>query len=80
MNNYRALRDDIRRIREADENYARHMWDEEKDDALNGFIEALADLATDVEFSILEEEMPEEEKNRLARLEIEEDVRQEVAM
>lgn len=80
MNNYRALRDDIRRIREADENYARHMWDEEKGDALNGFIEALADLATDVEFSILEEEMPEEEKNRLARLEIEEDVRQEVAM
>ena len=72
MSSYHVLREHIDRIRKADENYCRHMWDEYKLDALNEFIDALADLATDVEFSILENEMPQEEKDRLARLEYEE--------
>jgi hypothetical protein len=80
MKSYQALKEHIDIIHKADENYARHMWDEEKLDALNDFIEALADLATDVEFCILYDEMPEEEKNRLARLEIEDDMREVTAM
>jgi len=48
MKSYQALKEHIDIIHKADENYARHMWDEEKLDALNDFIEALADLATDV--------------------------------
>ena len=47
------------------------MWDEDSLDALNDVIDALADLATDVEFFILENEMPQEEKDRLERLEYE---------
>ena len=80
MSNYQVLREHIDRIRKADENYCRHMWDEYKLDALNEFIDALADLATDVEFSILENEMPHEEKDRLARLEYEEWLKEEVEM
>lgn len=53
MSSYHVLREHIDRIRKADENHCRHMWDEYKQDALNEFIDALADLATDVEFSIL---------------------------
>ena len=80
MNSYQALKEHIDIIHKADENYARHMWDEEKEEALSDVVEALLNLATDVEFSILHEEMPEEEKNHLARLEIEEDVTEEAAM
>ena len=80
MSSYQMLREHIDRIRKADENYCRHMWDEYKLDALNEFIDALADLATDVEFSILENEMPQEEKDRLARLEYEEWLKEEVEM
>lgn len=53
MSSYHVLREHIDRIRKADENHCRHMWDEYKQDAPNEFIDALADLATDVEFSIL---------------------------
>lgn len=53
MSSYHVLREHFDRIRKADENHCRHMWDEYKQDALNEFIDALADLATDVEFSIL---------------------------
>lgn len=56
------------------------MWDEYKQDALNEFIDALADLATDVEFSILKKEMPQEEKERLEKLEYEEWIKEEVEM
>ena len=80
MKNYQVLREHINRIRKADENYCRHMWDEDSLDALNDFIDALADLATDVEFSILENEMPQEEKERLARLEYEEYMKEEAVM
>ena len=80
MNSYQVLREHIDRIRKADENYCRHMWDEDSLDALNDFIDALADLATDVEFSILENEMPQEEKERLARLEYEEYMKEEAVM
>lgn len=80
MSSYQVLREHIDRIRKADENYCRHMWDEYRLDALNEFIDALADLATDVEFSILENEMPQEEKDRLARLEYEEWLKEEVEM
>ena len=80
MSSYQVLREHIERIRKADENYCRHMWDEEHLDALNDFIDALADLATDVEFSILESEMPQEEKDRLAKLEYEEWKKEEVEM
>ena len=80
MSSYQVLREHIDRIRKADENYCRHMWNEYKLDALNEFIDALADLATDVEFSILENEMPQEEKDRLARLEYEEWLKEEVEM
>lgn len=66
LKSYHVLQEHILRIRKADEHYARHMWDEDSIDALNGFIEALADLATEVEFSILETEKPLEEKNRLS--------------
>lgn len=80
MENYQVLREHINRIRKADENYCRHMWDEDSLDALNDFIDALADLATDVEFSILEDEMPQEEKERLERLEYEEYMKEEALM
>ncbi len=80
MKNYQVLREHINRIRKADENYCRHMWDEDSLDALNDFIDALADLATDVEFSILEDEMPQEEKERLERLEYEEYMKEEALM
>lgn len=74
------LREHIDRIRKADENYCRRMWDEDSQDALNDFIDALADLATDVEFFILENEMPQEEKDRLERLEYEEYMKEEAVM
>lgn len=74
------LREHIDRIRKADENYCRHMLDEDSLDALNDFIDALADLATDVEFFILENEMPQEEKDRLERLEYEEYMKEEAVM
>mgnify|MGYP004446240257 FL=1 len=45
MSSYHVLREHIDRIRKADENHCRHMWDEYKQDALNEFIDALADLA-----------------------------------
>lgn len=80
MKNYQVLKEHINRIRKADENYCRHMWDEDSLDALNDFIDALADLATDVEFSILEDEMPQEEKERLERLEYEEYMKEEALM
>ncbi len=80
MKNYQVLREHINRIRKADENYCRHMWDEDSLDALNDFIDALADLATDVEFSILEDEMPQEENERLERLEYEEYMKEESLM
>ena len=80
MKSYQVLKEHIDNIHKADEKYARHMWDEEREDALGEVVEALLNLATDVEFSILYDEMPEEEKNRLARLEMEEDVTEEVAM
>ncbi len=80
MSSYHVLREHIDRIRKADENHCRHMWDEYKQDALNEFIDALADLATDVEFSILKKEMPQEEKERLEKLEYEEWIKEEVEM
>lgn len=80
MSSYHVLREHIDRIRKADENHRRHMWDEYKQDALNEFIDALADLATDVEFSILKKEMPQEEKERLEKLEYEEWIKEEVEM
>ena len=80
MSSYQVLCKHIDRIREADENYAKHMWDEDKLESLNDFIEALTDLATEVEFSILENEMPQEEKDRLAMIEYEECLKEEVEM
>lgn len=80
MKSHQVLREHIDRIRKADENYCRHMWDEDSLDALNDFIDALADLATDVEFFILENEMPQEEKDRLERLEYEEYMKEEAVM
>ena len=80
ISSYQVLREHIDRIRKADENYCRHMWDEYKLDALNEFIDALADLATDVEFSILENEKPQEEKERLGRREYEEWLKEEAEM
>lgn len=80
MSSYHVLREHIDRIRKSDENHCRHMWDEYKQDALNEFIDALADLATDVEFSILKKEMPQEEKERLEKLEYEEWIKEEVEM
>jgi hypothetical protein len=77
---YQALRECIDRIRKADEYYCLHMWDEYSEDGLNGFIDALVDLAMQVEFCTLEYEMPEEERNRLARLEMEEDMREVAAV
>mgnify|MGYP006988868370 CR=1 FL=1 len=80
MKSYQVLREHIEKIRKADENYCRHMWDEGSLDALNDFIDALADLATEVEFFILEDEMPQKEKDRLERLEYEEWLKEEVDM
>ncbi len=75
-----VLKDHIDIIHKADENYARHMWDDEREEALSDVVEALLDLATEVEFCILEQEMPQEERDRLARLEYEEYMREEAAM
>ena len=71
MKSYQVMKEHIDRIRKADEKYARHMWDEEKLDALNDFIDALADMAIEIEFNILDSEMPPEEINRFAMLEFE---------
>lgn len=56
------------------------MWDNDKIEALNDFIDALVNLATDVEFSILESEMPQDEKGRLASLQYENCIEQEMKM
>ncbi len=56
------------------------MEDEYGEDGLNGFIEALVNLAEQVEFCTLEHEMPAEKKNRLTRLEMERDMKEEVDM
>ncbi len=80
LKSYQVLKDHIDIIHKADENYARHMWDDEREEALSDVVEALLDLATEVEFCILEQEMPQEERDRLARLEYEEYMREEAAM
>lgn len=80
LKSYQVLKDRIDIIHKADENYARHMWDDEREEALSDVVEALLDLATEVEFCILEQEMPQEERDRLARLEYEEYMREEAAM
>lgn len=77
---YQALRECVDRIRKADEYYCLHMWDEYGEDGLDGFIDALVNLAEQVEFCTLENEMPEEEKNRLTRLGMERDMKEEVDM
>ena len=80
IENYQALRECVDRIRRADEYYCLHMEDEYGRDGLNGFIDALVNLAEQVEFGILEHEMPEEGKNRLSRLEMERNMKEEVDM
>lgn len=80
MKSYKVLCDHIDRIHKADANYAMHMWDDGKEEALNGFIDALADLATDVELSILEHEMPPEERCRQMRVQLNNNMAEEVDM
>lgn len=72
---YAVLQEHIENIHKADAEYAKHMWDEDKEEFLNAFIEALADLATEVEYFILETEMPIEEKARQERLAYEESLK-----